>query len=112
MVKHALSLQGIALNAEAAAPDWVQLVPAGPRIMGRDGRWWMMSGAQAVADRYDPVKEPQIDIEHSSEIKAPMGETALAVCWIKGIEVREGALWGRVEWTPHPRVCGEQHRRM
>lgn len=100
MVKHALSLMGIALNAEAAAPDWVQLVPAGPRIMGRDGRWWMMSDAQAVADRYDPSKEPQIDIEHASEIKAPMGEPALAVGWIKGIEVRDGALWGRVEWTP------------
>jgi phage I-like protein len=100
MVKHALSLLGIALNAEASAPDWVQLVPAGPRIMGRDGRWWMMSDPQAVADRFDPTKEPQIDIEHSSEIKAPMGEPAPAVGWIKGIEVRDGTLWGRVEWTP------------
>lgn len=100
MVKHAAHLQGIALNAEASAPDWIQLVPAGPRIMGRDGRWWMMSDPQAVADRFDPTKEPQIDIEHSSEIKAPMGEPAPAVGWIKGIEVRDGALWGRVEWTP------------
>lgn len=100
MVRTALHLQGIALNAEASAPDWVQLVPAGPRIMGRDGRWWMMSDPQAVADRFDPTKEPQIDIEHSSEIKAPMGEPAPAVGWIKGIEVRDGALWGRVEWTP------------
>ena len=100
MVKAALSLQGIALNAEASAPDWVQLVPAGPRIMGRDGRYWMMSDPQAVADRFDPTKEPQIDIEHSSEIKAPMGEPAPAVGWIKAIEVRDGALWGRVDWTP------------
>lgn len=99
MVKHALSLMGLALNAEASAPDWVQLVPAGPRIQGRDGRWWMMSNPQIVADRFDPAKEPQIDIEHSSELKAPMGEPAPAVGWIKGIEVRDGALWGRVEWT-------------
>lgn len=99
MVKHALSLLGLALNAEASAPDWVQLVPAGPRIMGRDGRWWTMTDPQAVADRFDPTKEPQIDIEHASEIKAPMGEPAPAVGWIKGIEVRDGALWGRVEWT-------------
>lgn len=99
MVKHALSLMGLALNAEATAPDWVQLVPAGPRIQGRDGRWWMMSNPQVVADRFDPAKEPQIDIEHSSELKAPMGEPAPAVGWIKGIEVRDGALWGRVEWT-------------
>ncbi len=94
-------LLGLALNSEAGtAPDWVELVPAGPRIMGRDGRWWMMPDPAAVAARFDPTKEPQIDIEHSSEIKAPMGEPAPAVGWIKGIEVRDGALWGRVEWTP------------
>lgn len=94
-------LQGLALNSEAGtAPDWVELVPAGPRIMGRDGRWWMVTDPAAVAARFDPTKEPQIDIEHSSEIKAPMGEPAPAVGWIKGIEVRDGALWGRVEWTP------------
>lgn len=98
MVKHA-SLMGIALNSQTSAPDWVQLVPAGPRIMGRDGRWWVMTDPQAVADRFDPTKEPQIDIEHSSELKATLGEPAPAVGWIKGIEVRDGALWGRVEWN-------------
>lgn len=93
-------LQGLALNSEAGtAPEWVELVPAGPRIMGRDGRWWMMTDPAAVAARFDATKEPQIDIEHSSEIKAPMGEPAPAVGWIKAIEVRGGALWGRVEWT-------------
>lgn len=101
MVKHALSLQGLALNSETGgAPDWVMLVPAGPKITGRDGRWWQVSNPQAVADRFDPAKEPQIDIEHSSEIKAPVGEPAPAVGWIKALEVRDGAIWGRVEWTP------------
>lgn len=100
MVKHA-SLQGLALNfATGGAPDWVMLVPAGPKITGRDGRWWQVSNPQVVADRFDPAKEPQIDIEHSSEIKAPQGEPAPAVGWIKGLEVRDGAIWGRVEWTP------------
>ncbi len=101
MVKHALSLQGLALNFETGgAPDWVMLVPAGPKITGRDGRWWQVSNPQTVVDRFDPGKEPQIDIEHSSEIKAPQGEPAPAVGWIKGLEVRGGAIWGRVEWTP------------
>ncbi len=101
MVKHALSLLGLALNSETGgAPDWVMLVPAGPKITGRDGRWWQVSNPQAVADRFDPTKEPQIDIEHSSEIKAPQGEPAPAVGWIKALEVRDGAIWGRVEWTP------------
>jgi len=100
MVKRSL-LQALALNFEGAvAPDWVQLTPAGPRVIGRDGRWWNLSDPAAVAARFDPAKEPQIDIEHASEIKAPQGEPAPAVGWIKAIEVRDGALWGRVEWTP------------
>jgi phage I-like protein len=95
------SLQALAINFEgAAAPDWVQLIPAGPRVIGRDGRWWVMADPQAVADRFDASKLPQIDIEHSSEIKAPMGEPAPAVGWIGGFEVRDGAIWGRVDWTP------------
>lgn len=95
------SLSGLALNFEGAtAPDWVQLTPAGPRIMGRDGRWWTLPDAAAVAARFDPTKEPQIDIEHASQILAPAGAPAPAVGWIKEIAVRDGALWGRVEWTP------------
>lgn len=73
--------------------------PAGPRVIGRDGRWWTMADAEAVAARFDASKEPQIDVEHASQLKAPMGEPAPAVGWIKGFEVVDGAIWGRVEWT-------------
>jgi phage I-like protein len=101
MVTHPLpSLRGLALNFEGGTlPDWVQLTPAGPAIVGRDGRGWKMSDPAAVAAAYDPAKEPQIDLEHSSQIAAPMGMPAPAVGWIKQIEVRDNALWGRVEWT-------------
>lgn len=94
------SLQALALSFEgAAAPEWVQLIPAGPRVMGRDGRWWVMDNPETVAARFDATKEPQIDVEHASQLKAPMGEPAPAVGWIKAFEVRDGAIWGRVEWT-------------
>ena len=101
MVTHPLpSLRGLALNFEGGTlPDWVQLTPAGPAIVGRDGRGWKMSDPAAVAAAYDATKEPQIDLEHSSQIAAPMGMPAPAVGWIKQIEVRDNALWGRVEWT-------------
>lgn len=101
MTKHRLpSLVGLALNFESGtAPDWVQLTPPGPAIVGRDGRGWKMSDPAAVAARFDPAKEPQIDIEHSSELLAPMGMPAPAVGWIAEIAVRDGALWGRVNWT-------------
>ncbi|MBN2740044.1 MAG: hypothetical protein JXR35_03985 [Rhodobacteraceae bacterium] len=94
------SLVGLALNFETgSAPDWVQLIPAGPQVVGRDGRAWAMPDAQAVADRFDPAKEPQIDLEHSSQLLAPNGMPAPAVGWVKQLEVREGAIWGRVEWN-------------
>lgn len=101
MAKHVATFSALALNVAdgASAPDWVQLLPAGPRVVGRDGRSWLMSSPEAVAAAFDPAKEPQIDVEHASELLAPKGMPAPAVGWIKAIEVRDGALWGRVEWT-------------
>ncbi len=94
------SLMGLALNFEGAdAPAWVQLLPAGPMISGRDGRRWTLQDPQAVVSRFDPAKLPQIDLEHSSHLKAPKGEPAPAVGWIEALELRDGAIWGRVEWT-------------
>lgn len=100
MSKLISSLSGLALNFVGAdAPEWVELIPAGPRILGRDGRWWTIPDPDAVASRFDPAKEPQIDVEHSSQMQAPQGLPAPAVGWIKALEVRDGAIWGRVEWT-------------
>jgi hypothetical protein len=75
MVTHPLpSLRGLALNFEGGTlPDWVQLTPAGPAIVGRAGRGWKRSDPAAVAAAYDPAKEPQIDLEHSSHVAAPLG---------------------------------------
>ncbi|MDG4475431.1 phage protease [Thiovibrio frasassiensis] len=96
-----------ALNFEfhpgAVVPDWIMLLPAGPEIKGRDGRSWLMADADArtiidtfVADKQDlPV-----DIEHATELKAPKGDSAPAVGWIKELELRDdGSIWGRVEWN-------------
>lgn len=94
------SLCGLALNVETgAAPDWVHLVPAGPEIAGRDRRAWRMTNPAAVVAAFDPAKEPQVDIEHSSQLLAPSGHPAPAVGWIKQLEARVDGIWGRVEWT-------------
>jgi phage I-like protein len=101
MVTHSLPrLQGIALNfAGNAAPEWVQLTPPGPVLRGIDGRMWQMPDPAAVAAAFNAAKEPQIDIEHASQILAPQGMPAPAVGWMKEINVRDGALWARVEWN-------------
>lgn len=113
MVKRFAHLPGLALNfSGATAPEWVQLLPAGPLVAGRDGRRWIMEDPDAVVSRFDPAKLPQIDIEHSSQLRAPKGEPAPAVGWIEALEVRQGAIWGRVSWTEEGEriVAGRQYR--
>lgn len=93
-----------ALNFEmptaADVPGWIMLLPAGPEIQGRDGRRWRMDDPQAVvAEFVAQGLELPVDIEHATELKGPKGEPAPAVGWIKALEVRNGEVWGRVEWT-------------
>lgn len=100
-----IHIQGVALNAvadgeDAPAPEWVQLTPAGPHLQGIDGRSWSMSDPQALVDKFKAENQTlPIDISHSTEFKAPKGEEAPAVGWITDLEVRAGAIWGRVDWN-------------
>lgn len=96
----------IAFNTElpiGKAPAWVQLLPAGPEVVGVDGRHWlfdqaaMNSALSAFPRRGRPLV---IDWEHASELRAPKGEEAPAAAWMHELEAREGELWARVEWTP------------
>ena len=82
------------------APEWVQLLPAGPEIEGRDGRKWKLEDAAAVAAAsMDGSADLPIDWNHAGYHKAAKGEEAPAAGWITGLEVRNGALWGKVDWT-------------
>lgn len=98
-------LTGIALNAEGAdAPEWVQLIPAGPRVVGRDGRAWTLRDPAALVLATNRAgQDLPIDIEHASQMKGARGEPAPAVGWIKELDLRDGEIWGRVEWTDQGR---------
>lgn len=89
-----------AFEKPADVPDWIELLPAGPVITGRDGRSWRLDDPQAIVDAFaaDGVDLP-VDLEHATEIKGPKGEAAPAVGWVKQLEVRNGAIYGRIEWT-------------
>lgn len=95
--------QRLALNVELPAgevPEWVELLPAGEIVMGRDGRTWRNSNPQGVVEQYVARNvDLVIDWEHSSEHRAPNGQDAPAAGWVKELAVRDGAVWGRVEWT-------------
>lgn len=93
----------LSLNVELPAgeiPEWVELLPAGETVMGRDGRAWRNSNPQSVVDAFTSRNvDLVIDWEHASEHRAPQGQDAPAAGWVKELAVREGAVWGRVEWT-------------
>lgn len=86
------------------APEWIELLPAGA-FVGRDGRGpFRVSNAEAVIAATDALRMEAglpIDYDHATDLAAPSGRRAPAAGWIRAIEVREGALWGKVEWTVH-----------
>lgn len=91
-----------ALSEGKEPPEWIELVPAG-EFVGRDGRDFDNPDPQAVVDFIiNRGVDIPIDEEHSTEIKAPKGESAPARSWIKAqaknFEIRKGALWAKPDW--------------
>jgi len=99
-----------ATAAQKGTPLWVELIPFGEQITGRDGRSWVNDHPQGVVDAFQANHaDLPIDIEHATELKAPKGDPAPAVGWIKGLEVRDGgSIWGWVEWNPQGRSLMEE----
>lgn len=89
-----------ALNASGAAPEWIEVLPAGPDIVGADGRSWQLRDAARVVADSQKSGALHVDYEHASELVAKKGGEAPAAGWINALEVRDGAIWARVEWTP------------
>ena len=104
----------IALNFEGDPPEWVELIPPGPDVVGRDGRRWTMTDAEAViaASAVDEAHPLPLDWEHATEVRASAGLDAPAAGWIEQLEARGGGVWGRVAWTPKGRdqVANREYR--
>ena len=82
------------------APDWVQLLPPG-RIMGRDGRRFVLSDAAAVvAASIQTGVDLPIDYEHQADDPSRQKNGPVpAAGWIKSLQARPDGIWGRVIWT-------------
>lgn len=81
-------------------PEWLQLVPAGA-FTGVDGRGpYVNSDPEAVVALFarEGTRLP-VDENHSTELASRRGEPSPARGWIVAMEVRDGAIWGKVEWT-------------
>jgi phage I-like protein len=106
----------VALNVElpddGTVPEWVELIPA-DKVVGRDGRTWFNNAPnELIARSQDASRDIPIDWEHATELRAPGGEPAPAAAWIVELDNRDGAIWGRVEWTPRGReaVANREYR--
>lgn len=93
-----------ALNFELPqgdAPEWIEVLPAGDVVTGRDGRSWKKPSAEAIVSRTRSLgRDIPVDIEHATELKAPKGEPAPAVGWSSELQVRDGgSIWMRVQWN-------------
>ena len=103
---------GSELGAEA--PEWIELIPAGAFTL-RDGRGTFRLGdpAQVIARSFEMAGDSKIlvDIDHGADTK---GGSSEAAGWITQMEVREGAIWGRVEWTElgRAKIEGQLYRRI
>ena len=82
------------------APDWIMLFPKGPAIEARDGRRFTINDPDAIIAAFEKNQGPlAIDYEHGQAHKAAEGEIAPAAGWITAMEMRDGALWAKAEWT-------------
>ena len=86
---------------DPTAPEWIELIPAGPLVVGVDGRQWINDAPDRIVAKANEARNPiVVDYEHASELRAPQGLDAPAAGWIDRLEVRgAGSIWGHVEWT-------------
>ncbi|MCG2663365.1 phage protease [Brevundimonas sp.] len=105
----ATPIQQIALNEAGTAPDWIELIPAGFDVQGRDGRAWINPDPEGVVAATTARSLPlPLDWEHATETRAPQGLDAPAAGWIEEVAIREGgSIWGRVDWTLRGRTMVE-----
>lgn len=93
---HALAVQEIG----DGPPEWILLVPAGDEVRTRDGRAWRSPGPAALIAAHDRQGlDLPVDLNHSEIYMAPYGGDSPAYGWVVQLEEREGAVFGKIEWT-------------
>jgi phage I-like protein len=86
--------------ADGSVPDWLELIPAGT-FSGVDGRGPYINDKpeDVVAIFNAEGRKLPIDENHSIDFVGGAGLPSPARGWITALEVRQGSIWGKVEWT-------------
>lgn len=78
---------------------WNMILPAGDVINCRDGRIYQNPNPAAIVDAYNnDTVLIMIDLGHDS---VWMGSDPAAHGWVQQMELRDGAIWGEIDWTDH-----------
>ena len=97
----------------ADVPEWVEVLPPGPSVQGRDGRTWSYEPGAVMAATLAHGVDLPFDYLHATELKAPNGEEAPAAGWVREYRLNQrGALEARVEWTERARnaIAAREYR--
>lgn len=100
----------LCLNSESGkVPVTIPLIPAGDYVIGRDGRRWTKHNIEAIVLRSNnDLPQHIIDENHSTDLKAPKGESSPAMGWFSNIHVREdGSVWADAVWTDRGKTALE-----
>ena len=94
----------VALNADGGKtpPDEIMLIPAGTfatRAHDRRGPWTNDRPDAVIAATKALGLDLPIDYDHQTQRSETNGKEAPAAGWIKSVFARDGAIWGKVEWT-------------
>lgn len=81
-------------------PEWVHLLPAG-EVTTLDGRgpYKSINAADLIAASFASGRKLVIDENHSTDLRAPLGEPAPAYGEIVEMQSRDDGIWGRVDWN-------------
>lgn len=101
----------LCFELSAEVPEWVEVLPPGPSVVGRDGRRWTYAADEVLEQTrtHSQGADLPFDYLHATELKAPFGEDAPAAGWAREYRINErGAIEARVEWTTKARNSIQQ----
>jgi len=115
MLQRAHNSIPLAAGPAGAAPQWVQVLPAG-EFAGRDGAgpYHLDDPQGVIAATLAAAAGADLPIDYDHQIlwSQKNGQPALAGGWFKEFEARDGSVWARVEWTPAAatRIAAREYR--
>lgn len=115
-IAHTVALAAQTLPDGQTAPEWVQLLPAGPFIHtvkgDKRGPFMLTDAAAVIAASFAEADRLPIDENHAIDHAGKSGGASPARGWITEMHVRADGIWGKVEWTAKGRelIEGREYR--